>query len=326
MHQNINGGINEAMLQLNQLINLTDDKNHRSKLSSSSRTHSHSNIHTHSRSRSSSSSNQSSSPPNNINISRINNVNNINRIVNRSNKNTIGNNISQNKTNRNDITNFTTTNDENENNLANINQESNTSHPYPHSRSHSRSHSSTNNIDENDNNLSFMFPNNDENRDGNNSSANITPNMSHSSLPLDANMQNALDEALSDSANLSTKKRTQSVRKRYTPTYRFIRNVKNVEDLVKEYLHGDKNQPPVQSLEKRYGSLWRGGSHHPISKQYQRRKNIYNAIELGLNRNYSIERIIKVLEDKRTMLNDKNGKAYKKSMTWLQENIPLELL
>lgn len=107
------------------------------------------------------------------------------------------------------------------------------------------------------------------------------------------------------------------------PIYNLRKSSDSVEHVVKEYLHGVNGGPSIRELEQQHGAKWRGGAHHPVSKKYGRMKPIYDATEKGIQLKLSLEEIVSKLENARMYRRD--GALARKSLTWLQNNIPEEL-
>lgn len=107
------------------------------------------------------------------------------------------------------------------------------------------------------------------------------------------------------------------------PLYKLTKVTDSVEEVVREYLYGSNGGPAIRVLEQEHGAKWRGGAHHPVSKKYGRMKPIYEAVERGFDRKYTVAQIVSKLENER--IYDRKGVLAKRSMTWLQNNIPHEL-
>lgn len=117
-------------------------------------------------------------------------------------------------------------------------------------------------------------------------------------------------------------KETGSTKKaRLEPPLYTLSKSQDIRVVLKEYFEGIEGNCSVQSLERTYGSKWRGGSKHAISKQYGRRKNLYMAVERALDSgDYTLDELVAILQKARTF---KNGsRTLEKSINWLCCNLP----
>lgn len=90
---------------------------------------------------------------------------------------------------------------------------------------------------------------------------------------------------------------------------------KTVQDIWFEWTMGHKNKPPLQELEKKYGTRWRRGR---IAKSAQRRKKVIEFIENEFKKhNLVLKNIINVVNDL------ENYRLYKgKGLFWLYGSLP----
>ncbi len=110
-------------------------------------------------------------------------------------------------------------------------------------------------------------------------------------------------------------------RKVYEKDYAFIKAPSSVEEIWNEYSVGLNNQPSIRQLEEEYKTGWRRDP--ATSKKFNRRKAIYRAIEKGLEKGYSLQNCIQLLEDYRYIDREKN---LKQPIGWLcHGNLPEEL-
>ncbi|KAH3674503.1 hypothetical protein WICMUC_003341 [Wickerhamomyces mucosus] len=122
------------------------------------------------------------------------------------------------------------------------------------------------------------------------------------------------------SSNLETNSPSKR-RKVYDKVYSFIKAPNSVEEIWNEYFVGVDNQPSIKALEEEYKTGWRKDP--ATSKKFNRRKAIYNAIEKGLQKGYSLSQCITLLEDFRWIDRAKN---LKQPIGWLcHGNLPNEL-
>ncbi|EDO14803.1 hypothetical protein Kpol_1076p9 [Vanderwaltozyma polyspora DSM 70294] len=105
----------------------------------------------------------------------------------------------------------------------------------------------------------------------------------------------------------------------YVGDFQFLKSPHSVMDLWKEYTEGINGQPSIRELESIYQTGWRRDP--AVNKRFSRRKVLYKAIETGLNRGYSLDYIIKILEDYRYVDRNKNQK---RPIGWIfhSANIP----
>ncbi|KAG7811786.1 hypothetical protein KL921_002052 [Ogataea angusta] len=91
---------------------------------------------------------------------------------------------------------------------------------------------------------------------------------------------------------------------------------KSVQDLWEEWNIGYRNQEPLKSLERRYGTRWRRGR---IAKSAQRRKKVIEFIESEAKRNPGVteEDVVRLLENYRIKKN--------KGLFWLYGALPNHL-
>ncbi|CCE66287.1 hypothetical protein TPHA_0P01290 [Tetrapisispora phaffii CBS 4417] len=101
--------------------------------------------------------------------------------------------------------------------------------------------------------------------------------------------------------------------------FQFIKSPHSILDLWKEYTEGINGQPSIRELESIYQTGWRRDP--AVNKRFSRRKVLYKAIENGLNRGYTLEYIIDLLEDFR--FTDETKKQ-KRPIGWIfhSANIP----
>ncbi|GMM38921.1 hypothetical protein DASC09_062600 [Saccharomycopsis crataegensis] len=119
-------------------------------------------------------------------------------------------------------------------------------------------------------------------------------------------------------------KKSKILKKAAVPLYNFAR-LDTVAGVLEEYFHGLDGYPSIKVLENQYNAKWRGGAKHSVSKQFSRRRNLYNATDRAMNEGgYSLQAIVDMLERARTFGNGE--KVNKKSIHWLGCNLPKELL
>lgn len=92
----------------------------------------------------------------------------------------------------------------------------------------------------------------------------------------------------------------------YVGDFQFLKSPHSVLVLWKEYTEGINGQPSIRELESIYQTGWRRDP--AVNKRFSRRKVLYKAIETGLNRGYTLEYIIDLLEDYRIIDRVKNQK------------------
>jgi hypothetical protein len=84
----------------------------------------------------------------------------------------------------------------------------------------------------------------------------------------------------------------------FPPAYTLSRTIQTVPELWQEWTQGIEGNPPVEMLERRYGSTWR--SSHKEAVLFSRRKVIINEIYSRKDSGFSIEAAVEDLELVRT--------------------------
>ncbi|CAI4052524.1 hypothetical protein SUVZ_15G0400 [Saccharomyces uvarum] len=97
-----------------------------------------------------------------------------------------------------------------------------------------------------------------------------------------------------------------------TRPFEFIKSPHSVMEVWKEYTEGVNGQPSIRKMEALYQTAWRRDP--AVNKRYSRRKVLWKAIQTGLNRGYSLNYVIEILENSR-YVNDKQ--KVKQPIGWL---------
>ncbi|CAI4050792.1 hypothetical protein SKDZ_15G0410 [Saccharomyces kudriavzevii ZP591] len=97
-----------------------------------------------------------------------------------------------------------------------------------------------------------------------------------------------------------------------TRPFEFIKSPHSVMEVWKEYTEGINGQPSIRKMEALYQTAWRRDP--AVNKRYSRRKVLWKAIQTGLNRGYSLNYVIEILENSR-YVNDKQ--KVKQPIGWL---------
>ncbi|CAI4036209.1 hypothetical protein SMKI_15G0470 [Saccharomyces mikatae IFO 1815] len=97
-----------------------------------------------------------------------------------------------------------------------------------------------------------------------------------------------------------------------TRPFEFIKSPHSVMEVWKEYTEGVNGQPSIRKMEALYQTAWRRDP--AVNKRYSRRKVLWKAIQTGLNRGYSLNYVVEILENSR-YVNDKQ--KVKQPIGWL---------
>ncbi|AJT94278.1 Msn1p [Saccharomyces cerevisiae YJM1311] len=97
-----------------------------------------------------------------------------------------------------------------------------------------------------------------------------------------------------------------------TRPFEFIKSPHSVMEVWKEYTEGVNGQPSIRKMEALYQMAWRRDP--AVNKRYSRRKVLWKAIQTGLNRGYSLNYVVEILENSR-YVNDKQ--KVKQPIGWL---------
>lgn len=112
----------------------------------------------------------------------------------------------------------------------------------------------------------------------------------------------------------------------FSPMYDFIKT-DSLKTILIEYFYGIGENMSIRQMEREFGTRWRGGSKHSMSKTFNRRKNLYKIAEILLSRsNFQIQDVIERLESVRKFLSVYGELTEKKSLAWLCNNISLEMI
>lgn len=113
-----------------------------------------------------------------------------------------------------------------------------------------------------------------------------------------------------------TYKGKKKKRKIYVGQIEFLNSPQSVMDIWNEYTEGIKGQPSLKEMELIYHTSWRRDP--AVNKRFHRRKVLCKAIERGLDRGFSLQDIVQLLENSRIIDKDR---GLKQPIGWLCQGI-----
>ncbi|CCD26179.2 Msn1p NDAI_0G04020 [Naumovozyma dairenensis CBS 421] len=127
------------------------------------------------------------------------------------------------------------------------------------------------------------------------------------------------NQSLEEEEQYRTKKGHKKKRKIYIGPFEFLKSPNSVLDLWKEYTEGIHGHPSIKYMDAIYQTNWRRDA--AVNRRYSRRKVLWKAIESGLEKGYSLERVVDILENCRII---DSTKGTKQPIGWLchSNNIP----
>lgn len=127
--------------------------------------------------------------------------------------------------------------------------------------------------------------------------------------PPDPNTE--IDSGLPDEQylNIAGRKRKRSI---FMGNFQFLKSPHSVMEVWQEYTEGINGQPSIKEMESLYQTGWRRDP--AVNKRYSRRRVLCKAIETGLNKGYSLQDTVNLLEECRIIDREK---GLKQPIGWL---------
>lgn len=136
--------------------------------------------------------------------------------------------------------------------------------------------------------------------------------INHSPLNTNGNAIPGKKNSIGGTDPQRTRKRNKNS---YTGEIKFVKSPHSVIDVWKEYSEGIDGKPSIRELEELYQNGWRRDP--AINKKFTRRRVLYRSIEKGLERGYTLNYIIDLLEESRIIDQEK---GLKQPIGWLFHN------
>lgn len=120
-----------------------------------------------------------------------------------------------------------------------------------------------------------------------------------------------MDTGLSENQylNMPGRKRKRGI---FMGNFQFLKSPHSVMEVWQEYTEGINGQPSIKEMESLYQTGWRRDP--AVNKRYSRRRVLCKAIETGLNKGYTLEDTVNLLEDYRIIDREK---GLKQPIGWL---------